>query len=177
MASTHIMSESSKLNYKTTGVDGECKDVADVIGILTSQHREIDALFRQLELAGIRTAEAKEKAFAALVAKISQHANLEENVFYPAVKEINREVVLQAFEEHDVIKYLIREIQKMQPGSELFAAKIHVLKELVKHHITEEVQLFPKCRSVWSEADLALINQKVHRQMAQGEGWISAETH
>ena len=71
-------------------------------------------------------------------------ADLEEDVFYPALRRLHaakvENMVLEAYEEHHVVKTMTRELCEADPRDERFSAKLTVLKELVAHHVEEEEQ-------------------------------------
>ncbi len=68
--------------------------------------------------------------------------------------------MLEALEEHHIVKVTCAELEKMQPSDERFAAKMQVLIENVKHHIKEEEEeLFPKLRKVFSREDLVVMGE------------------
>jgi hypothetical protein len=46
--------------------------------------------------------------------------------------------VLEALEEHHIVKLTCAELERMHPTDERFAAKMQVLMENVKHHVGEE---------------------------------------
>jgi len=119
----------------------------EAIDFLKSQHREVEALFKEIEDAGERATKKKEKLFATLAEKLTVHTKLEESIFYPAAEEADDDLVLEAFEEHANVKAMIRKIRRISADDETFMAKITVLKELVRHHVKEEEEeLFPKCK-------------------------------
>jgi len=72
--------------------------------------------------------------------------------------------------EHATVKNLIREIEAMEVGDELYDAKIRVLGEMVKHHIKEEEEeLFP-------ELELAKIDLKaVGKELAERKEELMSE--
>jgi hemerythrin-like domain-containing protein len=118
----------------------------DAIVLLKEQHREVEALFEQIENAGEKAHKKKTQLFGEIADKITKHTKIEEAIFYPAAEEADEDLVLEAHEEHDNVKAMIRKIQRTKASDETFDAKIKTLKELVKHHVKEEEeQLFPKC--------------------------------
>jgi len=78
------------------------------------------------------------------------HAQVEEEIFYPAVKAAlkDKELVPEAIIEQATMKDLIAQIEGDQPYGEMFDAKVKVLSEYVKHHVKEEQnEIFPKARA------------------------------
>jgi hemerythrin-like domain-containing protein len=93
----------------------------DAIALLRSDHQAVKRLFRRFEQAGERATTTKSKTAKAIVRELSQHAAIEEQVFYPAVrKEVPDAIneVLESLEEHHVVKWLCSEIEKMTPDDE-----------------------------------------------------------
>lgn len=114
----------------------------DPIRLLMKQHREVEALFKKVE----KTEDASQRR--ELMGQIKQslelHTMLEEEIFYPAIRGLDtekaEEMVLEAYEEHHVVKLVLAELPKVDPEDERFEAKMTVLKELVEHHVEEEEQ-------------------------------------
>ena len=123
----------------------------DAIAILTADHKKVQQLFKQFEK--IKEEDGAEEEMAELANQICMeltvHTQIEEEVFYPACREAIEEGDLldEAEVEHASAKDLIAQIESMQPGDELFAAKVTVLGEYVNHHIEEEEgELFPQVK-------------------------------
>jgi len=123
----------------------------DAIALLKQDHREVEQLFKRFEKAGDSAYKEKGRLVASMIEALSRHAAIEEMVFYPAVRrEVPRQEssVLEALEEHHVVKWLLSELEGMAPGAERFDAKVSVLMESVRHHVKEEESgLFPKVRA------------------------------
>ncbi|HEX3796742.1 MAG TPA: hemerythrin domain-containing protein [Acidimicrobiales bacterium] len=130
----------------------------DAIAYLKSEHREVNALFTSFEKAGERAFRSKRKLVDQMIEALSQHASIEEQVFYPAVREAvpaAGDDVLEALEEHHVAKWLLSELDGMDPTAERFTAKVTVLIENVRHHVEEEEHtLFPEVRAHMSRKEL-----------------------
>jgi hemerythrin-like domain-containing protein len=114
--------------------------------LLKKQHREVEKLFKEVE--GAEDARTRRRLLDEIGEKLKLHTSIEENIFYPAVKEIEtkkaEEMVLEAFEEHHVVDLVLAELPKVDPEAETFEAKMTVLKELVEHHVEEEEdEMFP----------------------------------
>jgi hemerythrin-like domain-containing protein len=107
--------------------------------LLREQHREVEQLFARA--LGTEDARTRRSALNEIRRKLEMHTSIEERVFYPAVKllgEQGRGMALEAYEEHHVVKLVLRELPRLEPKSESFEAKMTVLKELVAHHVAEE---------------------------------------
>ena len=79
---------------------------------------------------------------------LEHHTAIEEEVFYPAVRELGtkkaEDMIGEAYEEHHVIKLVLSELPKVDPADDAFEYKMTVLKELVEHHVEEEEdEMFP----------------------------------
>ena len=78
------------------------------------------------------------------------HAQVEEEIFYPAVQRAlkDHELVPEASVEHATLKDLIAQVKGVEPDGDMFDAKIKVMGEYVKHHVKEEQnEMFPKARN------------------------------
>jgi hemerythrin-like domain-containing protein len=83
-----------------------------------------------------------------IIKALEHHTEIEETIFYPAVREIGTkkadEMVGEAYEEHHVVKLVLAELPQVDPDAENFEAKMTVLKELIEHHVEEEEdEMFP----------------------------------
>jgi hemerythrin superfamily protein len=129
----------------------------NAIDLLRSDHQEVTKLFEQFE----KTNDGSAKK-ADIVEKICKalevHAEIEEEIFYPAARgalEENDENVMDEAEvEHSSIKALVEQLEDAHPGDELFDAKVKVLCEYVMHHVKEEEgQMFPKVKKTGLDLD------------------------
>jgi hypothetical protein len=107
--------------------------------LLKSQHREVKTLFRQAKKA---EGEEIREILDQIAEKLHHHMYIEENVFYPAVRELgtkkSEEMVPEAYEEHHVVQLVLNEFPDLDPEDERFEAKMTVLDELIQHHVDEE---------------------------------------
>lgn len=110
----------------------------DAIALLRADHKRVGALFEQYESA--RSAAKKKSLVATICQELSIHAQVEEEIFYPAVKAAlkDKELVPEAQVEHQSLKDLIAQVKDKEPDGEMFDAKIKVMSEYVKHHVKEE---------------------------------------
>jgi len=138
----------------------------DAVSLLTADHDKVQELFKQFDeikdVTDARGLQEKQRIVAAACAELTVHTQLEEEIFYPAVRRIIDEADLmnEAQVEHDGAKALIEQLSRMTAKNEMFNAKFTVLAEYVKHHINEEqTEMFPKVRL--AELDLAQLGQRM----------------
>jgi len=136
---------------------------AEAIGLLEQDHREAEAFFAQFE----QDQERQPRLAGKICLALTVHAIIEEEILYPAAREAaSGDLLDEAEVEHAAAKQLIAEIEAMDPEDRLFAAKVKVLGEYVKHHIVEEEgKLFPMLRESGLDL-LSLGMQLVERRIA-----------
>ena len=135
----------------------------DAIELLVNDHREVSAMFKQYEELGDRAKVTKKKLADQICNALTLHATIEEEIFYPAVREAIKDaedMVDEAVVEHASAKDLIAQIQDMDAEDELYDAKVKVLGEQIEHHVEEEEkEMFPKVRK--SGLDLAALGTEM----------------
>jgi len=97
----------------------------------------VESLFKEFERAGEKAHHTKKRLVKKMIKALSLHADLEEQVFYPAVQEAakEKELVLKAMEEHDLVKSLLQQLEKMSPEEDRFQPKVTVLIQNVREHV------------------------------------------
>lgn len=129
--------------------DGEAP--ADAIAMLVADHKSVAQMFGDFkklvksESSGAQRQEAARQICAALTI----HAIVEEEIFYPAAREIleDKALVDEAEVEHSSAKALIEKIQGMGPEEPKYDAHVIVLNEYVEHHVKEEEgEMFPQVK-------------------------------
>ena len=126
----------------------------DVIKLIKDDHRKVEELFAEFEKLGDRAQKSKMRIVEQIIQELKLHAHLEETVFYPQAREAvkDEDVVLEGYEEHETLKFVIRECQA---GDERFEVRVKVLKELVEHHVEEEEkEMLPEARKALGKARL-----------------------
>ena len=120
----------------------------DATALLRADHKLVSELFSEYEKT---SSPAKKKALVSQICtELKVHAQVEEEIFYPAVKQAlkDKELVPEATVEHATLKDLIAQVEFVEPDGEMFDAKIKVLSEYVKHHVKEEQnEIFPKAKA------------------------------
>ena len=114
----------------------------DAIALLKEDHRIVEALFAKFEQA--KGDGAKQKIAEQICMELTVHAQIEEEIFYPACEgKIDEDLLKEAYVEHDGAKVLIAEIEGGGAKSDdFFEAKVKVLQEQIEHHVKEEEQRF-----------------------------------
>ena len=130
------------------------------IEMLSKQHDDVDDMFGDYKkLMDLEAPASKRKALADKICKaLTEHAELEETIFYPAAREAldkdAEEIMDHADVEHATLKGLIERITGSPGDDPHFDALVHVMAEYVKHHVEEEEdEMFSELRK--EEADMS----------------------
>jgi hypothetical protein len=155
------------------------KTIPTAVDLLKEDHEKVKGLFEQFEKA--KSEDEKEEIADQVDLELRVHSMIEEEILYPAMKDIDSEIVTESFEEHGVVEQLLNELATMELGEEQFQAKFKVMKENVEHHIEEEeTEMFPKCSKVPNYEELGLImaerKQKLLSEMRDMEDSERATT-
>lgn len=141
----------------------------DPIALLKKDHEEVKTLFESYESAGDDAIVTKQRLFLEIRAALTVHMDIEETIFYPAVKRVHdeevKDMVREADEEHHVVKVLLSELSKMTPEDEQFDAKVTVLKENIEHHVKEEEgELLPDAKKKLSKEMLDQLGDEMEER-------------
>jgi hemerythrin superfamily protein len=130
----------------------------DAITLLKDDHKSVEKLFKDFEKAGDRAFVTKRKLVDRMIEALSRHAVIEELAFYPATRSTIPDLdaqALESVEEHHIVKWLLQELEQTDVEDERFDAKVTVLIENVRHHVSEEEEdYFPRVREEWGRNDL-----------------------
>jgi len=149
----------------TAAADRSAK-VQDATVLLRADHKRVDSLFADYENA--HSTAKKKQLVAQICSELTVHAQVEEEIFYPAVKRAlkDSELIPEATIEHASLKALIAQVEGVEPDGELFDAKIKVLSEYVKHHVKEEhKEIFPRAKA--SDLDLTALGVRLAKRKAE----------
>ena len=144
--------------------------------LLKEDHQKVSGIFQQLEPTTERAEKTRTELFAQLKQELDVHAHIEETIFYPAIKQPaeTREVVLEGYEEHAVVKTLLSELEGLDVTSEQWTAKCKVLMENVEHHVEEEEgEMFQKARQVLSEDEITQLGQRMAEEKKRMLGQLN----
>lgn len=142
----------------------------DAFQLLKEDHRKVEQLFSELESA---TGKAKLDVFKQIKTELELHTHIEEKIFYPALEEPEEthDLTLEAYEEHAVVKTLLKELGRARTANDEWEAQAKVLQENVEHHVEEEEnELFKKADSALSEEELEDLTERMIAEKSRKAG-------
>ena len=154
------------------------KSEHDAYALLTQDHKKVKKLFGDFKK--LSKSDASDEAKATLVGQICTeltiHAQIEEEIFYPAVRAAisDEDLMDEADVEHDGAKNLIAQLRGMRPGEDHYDAKVTVLGENIDHHVKEEEEkMFPKAKK--AKVDTATLGKAMLKRKHELEKTEGAE--
>ena len=146
----------------------------DALTMLTEDHEKVKGLLEELGRTTERGVKTRQQLFETIKAELTVHEIIEEEIFYPALKEHPkaREIVLEAYEEHNVVDTIMGEMEKTPFDDETWGAKAKVRTENIEHHIEEEEgEMFKKARQVFNKGELEELGARMaeRRQEAKAQ--------
>jgi iron-sulfur cluster repair protein YtfE (RIC family) len=137
------------------------------IELLKDDHEKVKKLFEQIADTSNQAEKTREKLFATIETELKVHTTIEEEVLYPALRKAAKNdeqcrLYFEAVEEHNAVDLLLPSVREAPFGSNEFAAKVKVLKEIVEHHVEEEEdEMFPLVKKLFSKEQLAEIGERL----------------
>ncbi|HEY8514582.1 MAG TPA: hemerythrin domain-containing protein [Candidatus Binatia bacterium] len=139
--------------------------------LLKRQHREVKNLFREAKKA--EDPEERLRILGEIEQKLDVHMMIEEEIFYPAVREVTgkktEDLIPEAYEEHHVAKLAMLDLKQVDPDDERMKAKITVLEELIEHHVEEEEKEVFKLAEKLGAERLAELAEEMEAEAASSE--------
>ena len=120
----------------------------DAIKLLMADHKEVKGLFKEFENAG--SSAKKAELVAKICKELEVHMQIEEEIFYPAVKQAlkDHELVPEGEVEHASVKDLIAQVKGVKPDGDTYDARVKVMGELIEHHVKDdETEMFPGAKT------------------------------
>jgi len=138
----------------------------NALDLLKEDH---DVLKKYLEMAEEGDHHDKRDLMSRIVNHFREHEEIEEQIFYPALKQHPKakDLVLEGYQEHHVVDLLLQELERLPTGDERWPAKLKVLKENVEHHIEEEEgEMFKQARGVFDKHELETLGTRMENMKA-----------
>jgi iron-sulfur cluster repair protein YtfE (RIC family) len=132
----------------------------DVIKLLEADHREVEDLFSKAEST---SGAAKQQVVSKIASELTLHADVEEQIVYPAMREAGlNDIVDEAEQEHSKVKELVAQLESMDGSTDEVDAVLEELKGDVQHHVEEEEsEGFPRFRDAVDQAQLDQLGSRV----------------
>jgi hemerythrin-like domain-containing protein len=139
----------------------------DALSLLKEDHGKVKKLLAELEKTTERGVKTRTELFATIKGELTVHETIEEEIFYPELKAHPKakDIVLEGFEEHHVVDFLMSELEGMDVDDENWGAKAIVMKENIEHHIEEEEgEMFKAARQVFDRDELEDLGRRMERR-------------
>lgn len=138
--------------------------------LLKTDHEKVAGILASIEETTERAVKGRDELFTRLKEELDLHAKIEEEIFYPALEDSDetRDVTLEAYEEHRLVKQLLAELETEPKDTEEWTAKFTVLKENIEHHVEEEEgEMFKNARKVLSEEEIETLGNQLQEAKRQ----------
>jgi Hemerythrin HHE cation binding domain len=136
----------------------------NALSLLMDDHKRVKKMLTEGEETTERAEKTRAEIFDRLKEEMLIHERIEEEIFYPALKQHPRakEIVLEGFEEHHVVDEIMGELEATDVTDEQWSAKFKVMKENIEHHIEEEEgEMFKQARSVFADGELEALGERM----------------
>lgn len=126
--------------------------------LLETQHRQVTALFKRLEERG----SDQQAALEELANRLAAHMAIEQDIFYPAVRQGAPELINESYEEHALAEVALKRLLTTAPEEDAFQARLAALSTLILHHVREEEkELFPLVEARLDDAALEQLGRSL----------------
>lgn len=157
---------------KATEKGSHGKVEMDIFSVLKQDHEKVRYLFDKIHKSGRKDISTLQKLFAQIEEELEIHMEGEERFFYTALEqhEEPRDLVLEAYEEHQVAKTLMGTFKSLAIDDERWMAKASVLNEVVEHHMQEEErEVFKVARKVLDKGQIQEIAVQFQQHKREGK--------
>jgi hemerythrin superfamily protein len=147
------------------------KTTMDAIDMLKQDHDKVEKAFKDFEKMDRQDTQACRRLIETVCEDLKLHTTLEEEVFYPAVREAidDEDPMNEAAVEHETAKMLIEQLENMGADDPNYYATFTVLGEYVRHHIKEEQgEMFPAAKK--AKLDLVALGERMRARKEELAG-------
>ena len=144
----------------------------NAITLLKEDHKTVKKLLKEGEDTTERAVKTREELFNKIKKEMEVHETIEEEIFYPALKEHPKakDIVLEGYEEHHVVDTILAELEKVPVDDERWTAKFKVMKENIEHHIEEEEgDMFETAKKVFEDDELEQLGTRMEERKKTAE--------
>jgi len=129
--------------------------------LLETQHRQVEALFKRLE----EHDSDPQAALEELANSLAAHMTIEQDIFYPAIRRVARELIDESYEEHALAEVALKRLLTTAPEEDPFLARLAALRVLILHHVKEEEEeLFPQVEAALDNAALEQLGRSLQER-------------
>lgn len=147
----------------------------DIIKLLTEDHAEINQLFGRFSRSS--KPETQNELAKEIIHELSVHAAVEETFVYPLLRarvEDGGELADHSIQEHQEVKRLLSEIEKLDATKAESSRKMDKLSSEVRRHVAEEEdEVLPKLR----QATDAELRDKVGSVVEKAKSVVPTHPH
>jgi hemerythrin superfamily protein len=137
----------------------------DLIDVLAAEHREVEALFAELEARFGASGPEVEDIAQRVVTRLVQHSVAEEVHLYPLVREVLDDgdaLAEREIAEHDAAERTMKRLEALPARSADFWMTYRILTNLIAQHVGEEEQyLFPRLAAAVAKEDREQIGDRI----------------
>jgi iron-sulfur cluster repair protein YtfE (RIC family) len=132
--------------------------------LLVKQHRKVEALFEKLE----KSSSDPTELLTELANDLAAHMTIEQEIFYPEVKDVDHDQIYESYEEHALAEVALKRLLAADPEANEFKARVTALKELIEHHVKEEEEeLFPEVEDKLETEKLEELGKQMEARFEQ----------
>ena len=149
----------------------------DALKLLKDDHATVKSLLQQLESTTERGVKTRDELFTRIKAELTVHETIEEEIFYPALRDHPKakEIVLEGYEEHNVVDRLLSDLEQLPYDDETWGPKAKVMKENLEHHIEEEEgEMFQKARDVFDRQELEELGTRMEERKREARQTVGS---
>jgi hemerythrin superfamily protein len=138
----------------------------DWFDVLKAEHAATLAIFDKIEATGDSQTMMRTTLLMKLKYALTKHANQEENVVYPALRQANSTHDADALTaEHGYVKTYLYELENMAKDSPEWLARVRDFRTMLEEHIRmEEAEVFPAFRGILSDDQNARITAMMNKE-------------
>jgi hemerythrin superfamily protein len=146
----------------------------NAIELLKQDHETVRGLFEELRATPKHSADQRSLLLERIAREVAVHAAIEEEIFYPAYKQVVGEgekeaLYFEALEEHRAVSDLVLpDLMATDPDTDRFSGRAKVLKEMIEHHAREEeTGMFPVAQQLLGAERLEQLGQAMSLRKAE----------